>query len=395
MTIDNHRLGSRDPFRDGGPIPVYVHIPFCAKHCWYCDFNVYEGLGRLAGEYMEALCRDMAAFAGCLDGAKPAYSMYIGGGTPSLVGWKRLNLLLATLFELFPPESGAEIAVEVNPTDATPELMKGLVEAGVNRLSIGVQSFDNNRLVELDRLHRADRAVAAVEQARTAGIWSVSTDLLYGVPNQTVDDWEAEVVKAIALQPDHVSAYALTLYDEAAEARANDLGGVESGDGLAEYYGLAVEHLGRAGYEHYEVSNWAQAGHRSRHNGAIWRGSEYLGFGCGAHATVGRRRYSTLSQPAAYIEAVEEGRTLVEWEEELSDADLLTEMMAGSLRTAEGLDVAEIRMRFGYDLATERQGVLESLQESGYAKYGEEQLRLTEAGLFLADGIAARLLPDD
>jgi oxygen-independent coproporphyrinogen-3 oxidase len=272
--------------------------------------------------------------------------------------------------------------------------MEGLAEVGVNRVSLGVQSFDNDRLAELDRLHKADRSAVAVELAREARVGSVSIDLLYGIPNQSPDDWEAELEKAIALQPDHVSAYALTLYGEVAEKRATALGGARTGDDLAAYYGLAVEMLGEAGYEHYEVSNWARPGQRSRHNGAIWRGSEYLGFGCGAHATVGRRRYSTLNQPAAYIEAVRDRGTLVGWEEQLSEADLLMELIAGSLRTSEGLDPAGVRQRFAYDLALEKRTELESLRKAGYAELEPGRLRLTDTGLLLADGIAARLLPD-
>jgi oxygen-independent coproporphyrinogen-3 oxidase len=310
------------------------------------------------------------------------------------VGWKRLAALLGTISRSFPPESGAEITVEVNPTDATAALMEGLVEVGVNRVSLGVQSFDNDRLAELDRLHKADRSAVAVELAREARVGSVSIDLLYGIPNQSPDDWEAELEKAIALQPDHVSAYALTLYGEVAEKRATALGGARTGDDLAAYYGLAVEMLGEAGYEHYEVSNWARPGQRSRHNGAIWRGGEYLGFGCGAHATVGRRRYSTLNQPAAYIEAVRDRGTLVGWEEQLSEADLLMELIAGSLRTSEGLDLAGVRQRFAYDLALEKRTELESLRKAGYAELEPGRLRLTDTGLLLADGIAARLLPD-
>jgi oxygen-independent coproporphyrinogen-3 oxidase len=394
MAIDHHGLGSRNPFRDGGPIPVYVHIPFCAKHCWYCDFNVYEGLGRLAGTYIEALCSDIIALAEFLERPKGAYSVYVGGGTPSIVGWKRLAALLGTIRRSFPPESGAEITVEVNPTDATAALMDGLAQAGVNRVSLGVQSFDNDRLAELDRLHEADRSAIAVDLALKAGVGSVSIDLLYGIPNQSPDDWVGEVEKAIALQPDHISAYALTLYGEVAENRATASGGAQTGDGLAVYYGLAVEMLRKAGYGHYEVSNWARSGQRSRHNGAIWRGSEYLGFGCGAHATVGHRRYSTLNQPAAYIEAIRDRGLLVGWEEQLSEADLLIELIAGAVRTSEGLDLAGVRERFAYDLASDRRADLEPLRKAGYVEVESGWLRLTDAGLLLADGIAARLLPD-
>ena len=393
MAIDHHRLGSPVPFRTDAPVPVYVHVPFCAKRCWYCDFNVVTGLGRLSGEYLAALIGDIAAFADFLERPRVSHSIYIGGGTPSIIGGTRLRALLQALIAAFPPGRDAEITVEVNPTDATPQLLGALVDGGANRVSIGVQSFHDTRLAELDRLHDGDRAAEAVELARAAGLASVSIDLLYGLPNQDLVGWEADLARAIALKPDHISAYALTLYGAGADARAASLGGVPAGDALVGYYAFAVARLAVAGYQHYEVSNWSRPGRRSLHNLAIWQGSEYLGFGCGAHAVVGRRRYSTLRMPAAYLEARRSGASVVEWQEDLTDADLLTELIATALRTVDGLDLARLREAFGYDLATVKATVCESLQTSGYARLTPNRLVLTDTGLFLADGIAAELLP--
>ncbi|MDP6349549.1 MAG: radical SAM family heme chaperone HemW [Chloroflexota bacterium] len=394
MAIDHHRLGSPVPFRTDEPTPVYVHVPFCAKRCWYCDFNVVTGLGRLTGEYLKALIGDVAGFAKFLQSPRASHSIYIGGGTPSIISGARLRALLEALTAAFPPVPDAEITVEVNPTDATPQLMRALADGGTNRVSIGVQTFDDTRLAELDRLHDGDRAAEAVHLARAAGLASVSIDLLYGLPNQKPDHWEADLVRALALRPDHISAYALTLYGAGADARATTLGGTPAGDALAGYYDLAVARLAAAGYEHYEVSNWALPGHRSRHNLAIWQGSEYLGFGCGAHAVVGRRRYSTLRMPAAYLEARSSGTSVVEWQEDLTDADRLAELIATALRTADGLDLEHLRGAFGYDLVAQREAVCASLQSSGYARLTADRLTLTDPGLFLADGIAAELLPE-
>ncbi len=393
MAIDHHRLGSPVPFRTDAPAPVYAHVPFCAKRCWYCDFNVVTGLGRLTGQYLAALTGDIAAFADFLERPRASHSIYIGGGTPSIIGGARLRRLLEALTAAFPPGPYAEITVEVNPTDATPRLMGALVEGGANRISIGAQSFNDARLAELDRLHDGDRAADAVELARAAGLTSVSIDLLYGLPNQDPTAWEADLTRAIALRPDHISAYALTLYGAGADRRAEALGGTPTGDDLARYYDLAVARLAAAGYEHYEVSNWSLPGHQSRHNLAIWQGSEYLGFGCGAHAVVGRRRYSTLRMPAAYLEARSSGSSVVEWQEDLTDADLITELIATALRTADGLDLVHLRDTFGFDLAADKATVCASLQSSGYADLTADHLTLTDSGLFLADGIAAELLP--
>jgi oxygen-independent coproporphyrinogen III oxidase len=393
MAIDHHRLESPVPFRTDAPAPVYVHVPFCAKRCWYCDFNVVTGLGRLTAEYLNALIGDIAGFADYLQSPRASHSIYIGGGTPSIIGGARLRALLEALTAAFPPGPDAEITVEVNPTDATSQLMRALVDGGANRVSIGIQTFDDTRLAELDRLHDGDGAAEAVRLARTAGLASVSMDLLYGLPNQSPAHWEADLVRALALRPDHISAYALTLYGAGADARAAALGGSPVGDALAGYYDLAVARLAAAGYEHYEVSNWALPGHRSRHNLAIWQGSEYLGFGCGAHAVVGQRRYSTLRMPAAYLEARRSGTSVVEWQEDLTDADRLTELIATALRTSDGLDLAHLREAFGYDLVADRATVCASLQSSGYAHLAADRLLLTDTGLFLADGIAAELLP--
>lgn len=303
-----------------------------------------------------------------------------------------LQNLLNTLLDSFSISIPLEVTVEVNPTDVTNDLMKELYQVGVNRISIGIQSFNNERLAELDRLHTSDQAIQALDFAKAAGIRSVSIDLLYGLPNQTLNGWHKDVLRAVALQPDHISAYSLTLYSESSQSRARKLGGIHPDDELALYYKTACAELSVAGYNHYEVSNWAKTGHRSQYNNSIWHGSEYLGFGCGAHATIGHRRYSTMNNPLSYIQAIADGNNVVSWEEKLSQDNLLTESIGGSLRTINGLDLFMIKDTFSVDIAANHKSLINSLIRSDYATLEAGRLKLTETGFFLADGIAAQLL---
>ena len=349
-------------------------------------------MGRLSAKYIEALIKDIKSFTNFLKHPPSVQSFYLGGGTPSLIGSDLLQTLLKTLFESFSVSAPVEVTVEVNPTDVTNDLMQDLCRAGVNRLSIGIQSLSNKRLLELDRLHTSEQAIQAIYAAKAAGISSVSIDLLYGLPNQTREGWGRDLSKAIDLEPDHISAYSLTLYNASAELRARSLGDIRTDDDLAIYYEMACAELGLAQYRHYEVSSWAKPGHQSVYNNSIWHGSEYLGFGCGAHATVGNRRYSTMSNPASYIQAIANCDNVVDWAEELTQDDLLAESIGGSLRTIDGLDLVEAKEKFSADLTHTHKQLIASLIGSNYATVEGGRLQLTESGFLLADGIAAQLV---
>ena len=394
-TADYQRLGELSIPNAAALLPAYVHVPFCSKHCWYCDFNVYERMGRLIEPYCQALVREIEDTARVLGGRVRVGCVYVGGGTPSLIGAKLLAQILDALSVHFGFERGSEATVEANPSNTTANLLSALVEAGYGRLSVGAQSLSNKRLAELDRLHTATEALQAIDRARTAGFRSVSADLLYGVPGQTVSEFEEGLKRVIDGDVDHVSVYALTLHGERAVKAGQRLGGPASSDAMAGFYGVAAELLRDAGFEHYEVSNWARPGHRCQYNESIWRGGEYLAFGCGAHGYLAGRRFSLIREPQAYIDAVVERRSTVETLDHLTGSDRLVESIAFPLRTREGIDLRSVAEAFEFDLAKEKGGEIDQLIAHKLAKLDDGRLRLTDSGMILADAIALRLIPDE
>ena len=392
--VDYQRLGELSIPNGSAVLPAYVHVPFCSKHCWYCDFNVYERMGRLIEPYCQALVREIEDTAKVMGGRVRVGCVYVGGGTPSLIGAKLLAQILDALSVHFGFESGSEATVEANPSNTTASLLSALVQAGYGRLSVGAQSLSDRRLAELDRLHTAREAIEAIDRAKTAGFRSVSADLLYGVPGQTVREFEDGLKRVVDRDVDHVSAYALTLHGGRAVQAGRRLGGPASSDAMAEFYGAAAELLRDAGFEHYEVSNWARPGHRCQYNESIWRGSEYLAFGCGAHGYLAGRRFSLVREPQAYIDAVVEGRSTVEDLDQLTSSDQLIESIAFPLRTRDGIDLRAFSEAFEFDLAKEKGQEIDQLVAHKLAKLDNGRLRLTDSGMILADAIALRLIPD-
>ena len=395
LTADYQRLGELSI--PSGPVllPAYVHVPFCSRHCWYCDFNVYERMGRLIEPYCQALIREIEDAARVLDGRVRVGCVYVGGGTPSLIGANLLTEILDALSVRFGFERGAEATVEANPSNTTASLLSALVEAGYDRLSMGTQSLSDQRLGELDRLHTATEALEALDRAKATGFRSVSADLLYGVPGQTVREFENGLQQVIDRDVDHVSAYALTLHGERAVRAGRRLGGPASDDAMAEFYDVAAELLRGAGFEHYEVSNWSRPRHRCEYNGSIWRGSEYLAFGCGAHGYLAGRRYSLVREPQAYIDAILEGRSTVQSLEPLTESDRLVESIAFPLRTRDGIDLQLLAQAFQFDLINEKREEIDRLIANKLAELDGGRLRLTESGMILADAVALRLIPDN
>ncbi len=395
LTADYQRLAELSTPDGPVQLPAYVHVPFCSRHCWYCDFNVYERMGRLIEPYCRALIREIEDTAKVLDGRVRVGCVYVGGGTPSLIGAKLLAEILDALSVHFGFERGSEATVEANPSNTTSSSLSALVEAGYNRLSVGAQSLSDGRLAELDRLHTATEALEALDRAKAAGFRSVSADLLYGVPGQTVREFENGLKNVVDRDVDHVSAYALTLHGERAVQAGRRLGGPASDDAMAEFYGAAAELLRGAGFEHYEVSNWSRPGHRCEYNGSIWRGSEYLAFGCGAHGYLAGRRYSLVREPQAYIDAILEGRSTVQTRETLTQSDRLVESIAFPLRTKDGIDLRALSDAFQFDLMSEKPEEIDRLIANNLAEFDGGRLRLTESGMILADAVALRLIPDN
>ncbi|MER7795926.1 radical SAM family heme chaperone HemW [Microbacterium sp. NPDC096154] len=296
-----------DPELDFG---VYLHVPFCRVRCGYCDFNTYTS-GELRGarqdEYADTLLREVRLGRDVLADAGPlraARTVFFGGGTPTLLPAGDLGRMLDGVRDAFGIADGAEVTVEANPDTVTPEVVRELAAAGVNRMSIGMQSAVPHVLAALDRTHSPANVRTAVDAAREAGL-DVSVDLIYGAPGETLADWEASLDAALALRPDHLSAYALIIEDGTKLARQIKRGEVPAPDDdlQADMYELADATLAAAGFDWYEVSNWARGDeHRSRHNLAYWRGSDWWGFGPGAHSHVGGLRWWNVKHPAAYAQ---------------------------------------------------------------------------------------------
>ncbi len=394
MTWDPHRFGRPDVCASGA-IGAYVHFPFCRRHCWYCDFNVHvAGQGAVAA-YLDALEIEIAAVAGFLEPSPRVETIYVGGGTPSHAGRERLGGLLDQLRQRLRLVPGGEFSVEVNPADASAELFAAMTGSGVTRLSLGVQSFTDRRLALLDRDHSGETADRAVELAMAAGFGSVSIDLIYGTPGQSLEEWRTDLERTCRLGVGHVSCYALTLDSQHARTRSSELGRVPDGDGMFAFYQAALEILASAGFEHYETSNWASRGHRCRHNASVWAGGHYLPLGCGAHGFLGNRRYHLVRRPDRYAERLKTSGTLLAGCELLDASDFLREAVALPLRTAAGIELSELKERFGYDLLAEHGPLVKQLADEGLLVREGTRLQPTDRGMFLADGLGAALLPSN
>jgi len=386
------------------PLSLYVHVPFCTVKCGYCDFNAYAGQEGLMAAYAQALVREGQLWGGRLSG-RSVSTVFFGGGTPSLLPVEILSTVMAGLRDAFDIEPHAEVSLEANPDGLDESHLRGLRGLGVTRLSLGMQSFDDDELHALDRLHSAADNVAAFGAARAAGFHSISMDLIFGLPGQPLPRWQASLERAIALGPDHLSLYALTVEEGTPLARDVVRGRTPAPDpdAQAEQYECAEARLETAGYEHYEISSWARPGHRCRHNETYWRCGEYLGLGAGAHSYLGRVRFANAATPARYVELVEQSWAQSEpggglgqiascerVTEETARADALTL----GLRLLEGVDRPSFRGRFRVDpldLFGER---LREPIEAGLLEVRGERLLLTSRGRLLANEVAVRLLPD-
>jgi oxygen-independent coproporphyrinogen-3 oxidase len=391
------------PLVDPGLFGVYVHVPFCLTRCHYCDFVTYTGMEGLRRPYAAALLEEAAlAVAGLGPGPSVVTSVFVGGGTPTLLPPEDLARVLGRLRELLAFASGAEVTVEANPETVDDAMAEGLAAAGVTRVSMGAQSFDDRVLAALGRVHDADRVVRAVATLRAAGVPVVNLDLIYGGPGEDAGSWAATLERAVALGPEHLSAYALTIEPATKFGRLVAAGRMAEPDedDLADRYDTACGVLAGAGYGHYEVSNWAWdgaagcgtapgpriPGHASRHNLTYWRRGRYLGLGAGAHEFDGTTRRWNLPGVPQYLEAVHGGRRPTEGEEHLDDDQARFEALALRLRTVDGLDPAEARA-LGADPNGEE---ATRLRAAGLLTPGPG-LALTEHGMFLHGEVVARL----
>jgi oxygen-independent coproporphyrinogen-3 oxidase len=327
---------------------VYVHIPFCHHKCDYCAFATWVDKNALIDEYMNALLIDVKRSLPHM----PSHvdTVFVGGGTPSMVPAADLMKVIAAL----PLSHDAEVTVECNPDDVTAELMNAYVRGGVNRISLGVQSMVPHVLQKLGRTHNPENVKRAMTFARAAGVTSVNLDIIYGTVNETEDDWRVTLEQAVALSPDHVSAYGLTV--EAGTPLASRPDDYPDDDEQADKYLLANEVLESAGLLNYEISNWARPGHECRHNQMYWGQGNYFGFGCAAHSHRDGRRWWNVRTPERYIDCVTKGVSTETAGEDLDDSTRRREALELSLRTKDGVPADALLVDELGDLVEERDG---------------------------------------
>lgn len=371
-------------------IGLYIHIPFCLKKCRYCDFISFPVNKKEVEAYLEALSREIRLYGSTLSGGeKDVSSLFIGGGTPTCLPGPGLKVLVEDVRSAFSTLPGCEITVEANPGTLDRAGLQHLSEAGVNRISMGVQSFQDRLLGVLGRIHTAQEAVAGVKQIREAGFQNLNLDLIYGIPGQTAEDWQGTLQEAVNLSPEHIAAYGLQLEEgtllELAVARG-DINACPE-DLELHMYRTAIDFLSACGYHHYEISNFARPGRQSAHNRVYWLNRPYLGLGVGAHSYFQGERFANVPSLERYIERLSREQFPVEAGERLSMQTEMSETMFLGLRLLEGVDLHAFYRRFGRRAEEVYRNEIARLLEDGLLEQAGGRLRLAAKGLPLANRV--------
>ena len=383
------------------PLSLYLHIPFCARKCPYCDFNTYAGLETLFDPLVASLAREIRA-AGAGRARPVVHTIFLGGGTPTVLSAGQLARLFAACFQAFTVLPGAEITSEANPGTVDRGRFADLRSLGVNRLSMGVQSFADDELAFLGRIHSAEEAEAAFAHARAAGFDNINLDFIFGLPQQQLAAWQATLQRALALAPEHLSLYSLIVEEGTPLAKWVTSGRVPAPDEdlAADLYEMAQARLAAAGFQQYEISNWARrhpagGSFQSQHNLTYWRNADYLGFGPGAVSGEQGRRWANLRSPAEYIRRSQAGEPLTDWEEQATPALAMGEtMMVGLRLLEEGVNRAAFQARFGRDVSEIYPDILTELAAAGMIEITPTCVRLTPAAVLIGNRVFARFLPD-
>ena len=404
----------------GHSLSLYIHIPFCQTKCPYCDFNTYQGIESLMSPYRAALQEELTTWGRVL-GRPEVNTLFFGGGTPSYLPPGAIGDILDTVRDAFRLRPDAEITLEANPGDLTAERAALLLQQGVNRLSIGVQSLDNGLLSLLGRRHNADQALAALSTVQDAGFANVNVDLMYGLPQQSAAQWQDTLQRLADREPAHISLYCLTLEEGTPLRRWVEQGQLPHPDPdlAADMYHYARELLAAGGYQHYEISNWSQSGLTCRHNLAYWQNLPYLGVGPGAHSCLGGWRFWNRDSPRGYIAAVGEWTAAHppplrsdtgaagEWDlpadwlkqagpvggwEYISPELAAAETMFLGLRLLDGLDLTAASSRLGIDLAAKYQTPIAELLDLGLLERQGNTLRLPGDAYLIANQVFTRFM---
>jgi oxygen-independent coproporphyrinogen-3 oxidase len=368
---------------------IYIHIPFCKSRCSYCDFATGLYQEELAERYVQALLTDIQTTRQD-DQSHAVDTIYLGGGTPSMLSPVQIERILSTVHESFNVDPAAEITMEINPGSSTKDRLTEFRRAGINRSSFGAQTFDDHELARLGRSHTSADTVRTLEALRDVGFENISFDLIAGLPGQTMSGWQQNVDRSLALAPEHLSFYLLEVHSGTPLAQHIERGIQPKPDDdlAAEMYEWMLMRASEAGYEHYEISNLCRPGFESRHNTKYWTGAAYYGFGCSAHSFDGRsRRWSNERDVARYIEAVENGKNAIVEQQELSPNDLRAEALYLGMRMMSGVNTREYQQLFGVDVCEEHREDFSRFQEAGLIEFDGDLVRLTRAGALMSNEV--------
>lgn len=372
-------------YKDMIPKALYIHIPFCVKKCRYCDFNSMVSESNIVDNYLMAIDKELSA----LNGKYTFSTVYIGGGTPSVLTENQLERLLCSVARSIPINEIQEYTIEVNPGTVKENKVRLLKESLVNRISLGVQSFQDRQLTFLGRIHVSDDARKAFALLRMNGFDNINIDLIFGCPGQTLEDWENDLKTAVGLYPAHISTYSLT-YEEGTPLTSDLVSGVigrldESIE--LEMYKAAISYLTQNGYKHYEISNFAKDGCECSHNYFYWKNMGYVGIGAGAYSYIGGIRTSNEKDVLKYIEGLGTDKNTQSFAEYLLPDKCASETVIMSLRLRQGIANSDFYERFGYKLEDQFGEQIKKLMRDKLISYDDEGLRLTEKGLFVADTV--------
>lgn len=368
---------------------IYIHIPFCRKACHYCDFHFSTSLAKRT-EMIEAICKELLDRKAEVD--EEIETIYFGGGTPSILLEEELSKILRLVYKEYSVSNNAEVTLEANPDDCTSETLEMWKHSGVNRLSIGVQSFRQEDLEWMNRSHNSTQAIDAIWNAQKAGFKSINLDLIYGIPSMPTDVWKENVTQAFALPIDHISAYSLTVEPGTALnhfIKSNQYPPLKDEKAATEFEYFQQQIL-KNGWEQYEISNYCKPGGYAVHNTNYWRQKPYIGVGPSAHSYLDGARRWNVSNNAKYLKAIQDSESF--WQsEKLSIGDQINEYIMLGLRTKWGVDISDLQERFDYNLSVESEWEILELFERDHIKLSNGNLALTEKGKLLADNIAASL----
>lgn len=371
------------------PKGLYIHIPYCVHKCGYCDFNSHNIDTEEMSGYVDALIREMQHYNRGMTGDSVINTIFFGGGTPTTLPVDFLVKLLEGCHEYFNINPDCEITVEANPATVSPHQMQVLHSAGYNRISIGVQSLNERELKFLERVHSVEEVHQTVNWARAGGFNNLSLDLMFALPGQTLENWENSLGQVIAKQPEHISTYNLTIEPGTAFYKMQSRGNLTmpADEFQLALYKQSIEMLADAGYQHYEISNFAKPGYESRHNLNYWNNGEYLGLGAGASSFLDGVRSKNYNLPARYIQAVRQHGTAVEFNEKLDPLNALGESLMLGLRLLKGISVKQLEQKFRVPFLKVYGDVVSSLVEQRLISFKNDRISLSKKGLFLADSV--------